>query len=166
MNTLCLFDLCPDIEELIVDELKVLTKYRKAVKEFKLRIKLGHKSLTRNYKKSNTRTYFGSTGKPVYGTPRNLIHTLFPDYGKHDNKYGKYHEDRGAMQLCEYADIHGYKYDAFANRLYESHWTVYCATKPVKEMNVQTLNETLTELGAKRFKSKKKYDKIKLLMKY
>ena len=158
-----LFDICPDLEELIVDELKVLTKYRDAVKEFKTRMELGKKALNLNYKDHNNvgSLWRATTYKIRYGMPRNIIHTLFPKYGKQDNTFGSYYK-RSPMRISELVNIHGFLFNG-RNDAYEK-WSYERANH--YDMNVENLNKVLTELGAKRFKSKKKPDKIKLLMKY
>ncbi len=156
-----LFDICPDLEELIVDELKVLTKYRDAVKEFKTRMELGRKALNLNFKDKDTSFFYRQT-KLYYGMPRNIIHTLFPKYGKQNNSYGSYYKS-SPMRYKEFANIHGFLYNADPER-YQKFLTGEGASS--LEVNVENLNKVLTELGAKRFKSKKKDDKVKLLMKY
>lgn len=162
LNPMSLFDICPDIEELIVDELKVLTKYRDAVKEFKTRMELGRKALNINFKdhRSDNRMY--RSPKLYYGIGRNIIHTLFPKYGKQYNSYGSYYKS-SPMKYKELVNIHGFLYDSRPER-YQKFLTGEGASS--LEVNVENLNKVLTELGAKRFKSKKKDDKIKLLMKY
>jgi len=163
LNPMSLFDICPDLEELIVDELKVLTKYRDAVKEFKTRMVLGRKALNINIKDHNSNTAFYRRPKLYYGMPRNIIHTLFPKYGKQNNTYGSYYKS-SPMRISEIVNIHGFlfngRYDAYEK------WESSYSRPNHYEMTVENLNKVLTELGAKRFKSKKKADKIKLLMKY
>ena len=158
-----LFDICPDLEELIVDELKVLTKYRDAVKEFKTRMELGKKALNLNYKDHNNvgSLWRATTYKIRYGIPRNIIHTLFPKYGKQNNHHGSYYQSL-PMKYVEMANIHGFLY-SFGGQEYDKWWS---RRDSGRTMTVENLNKVLTELGATKFKSKKKPDKIKLLMKY
>ena len=163
-----LFDICPDLEELIVDELKVLTKYRGAVKEFKTRMLLGKKALAINSRKKNKHNDSRVRGpKITYGIPRNIIHTLFPHYGRQDNNWGHYCKN-GMMKYKELANIHGFLYDPFGTHVgYGDTWyTNYAGPHSPGVMTVENINKVLTELGATKFKSKKKSDKIKLLMKY
>ena len=159
MTNMTIFDLCPDIEEIIQRELDVLLKFREATKELKLRIKLNEKSIKACDEANNgpvQRLY----GVPVVGMPRILLYSLFPYICKKKTFYGEYNKILAhSLKNVEYANIHGFMYNCNYNR-YEpnSKWENDCT--------MTLIDDKLTELGEKRFKSKKKEHKIKLLMKY
>lgn len=149
MTAMTIFDLCPDIEELIQQELDVLLKFREATKELKLRIKLNEKSMKacdKSIKKYSS----------YVGIPRILLFSLFPYIGQKTYSYNAYND---SFKKVECANIHGFMYNCNYNR-YEpnSKWENDCT--------MTLIDDKLTELGEKRFKSKKKEHKIKLLMKY
>jgi len=150
MNTMTIFDLCPDIEELIQQELDVLLKFREATKELKLRIKLNEKSMKACDKSSN------KYGSPVVGMPRILLYSLFPYIVKKTTWYCEYNK---SFKNVEYANIHGFLYNCNYERYSpNSKWYGDCT--------MTMIDDKLTDLVEKRFKSKKKEHKIKLLMKY
>tara|TARA_R100000935_G_C2747752_1_gene128501 strand:- start:53 stop:502 length:450 start_codon:yes stop_codon:yes gene_type:complete len=147
-----LFDICPDIEELIVDELNVLLKFREAAQELKLRIKLNERSIKAAHKEHNR--YYGGQNT---GMPRIILYSLFPYMGKKtSHHYSHYNQ---SFKKVECANIHGFLYDAKYNRYSPNEkWKNNCT--------IDLIDAKLTEIGATKFKSKKKADKIKLLMKY
>ena len=150
MTNMTIFDLCPDIEEMIQQELNVLLKFREAAKELKLRIKLNDKSIKACDK------HYKRYGSHDVGMPRILLHSLFPHIGKNIMYHNDYSE---SFKKVECANIHGFMYNSNYSRDSPISKWVYGAT-------MDEIDDKLTELGEKRFKSKKKDHKIKLLMKY
>jgi hypothetical protein len=149
---MCLFDLCPDIEELITNELAVLLKFREATAEFKLRMNLNSKSLKKRIRPPE-RLYSKIRYSPV---GPNILKCCFPFSGDHyDYQWGVRNEEK-----IRNPNIHGFIWakNGKDNWLHHDWWG--------NEVSVVNLNKTLTELGAKKFKSKKKSDKIKMLMNY
>ncbi len=113
-----IFDLSPDIEELIQDELDVLLKFREATKELKHRMKLSSKSIREYDKMVNLREHREeSTWTDRVGMPRILIKVLFPYVGKtlDTNKYN------ATFKNVEHPNIHGF--------LYDWKWSRYNGTK-------------------------------------
>lgn len=158
-NQMCLFDLCPDIEELITNELAVLLKFREATAEFKLRMLLNSKSLKKKIRPPE-RCHW--TRKMKYSpVGPNILKCLFPFVGEHQDYSWDVRDDKYVSN----PNIHGYIYRSNTREMYGSKWIVDHKRGGV-EMTVENINKTLTELGAKKFKSKKKDDKIKLLMNY
>ena len=152
-NQMCLFDLCPDIEELITNELAVLLKFREATAEFKLRMLLNSKPLKKQIKPPE-RFYDQVRYSPV---GPNILKCCFPFMGRHFQYQWKYSNEEKVRN----PNIHGFIWAKNGgDRDYYTPWI------GMKDMNVKNLDETLTELGAKKFKSKKKDDKIKMLMNY
>jgi hypothetical protein len=167
-----LVDLCPDIMEIIGKEVEVLTAIRGCSKELKLRMELNKKSLHLKHKEENYNNFRMGWAEEYrqVGMPRLLLRCLFPYCGQRvygDNYYGN-----SVFRTSESANIHGYlwKHKHQNERVYGSEsrgcWRQYDLARGLKEVNVANLNDTLTELGEKKFKSKKKDDKIKLLMKH
>jgi len=150
MNNMTIFDLCPDIEEMIQQELNVLLKFREAAKELKLRIKLNEKSI------KSCDKHYNRYGSHDVGMPRILKYSLFPYIGKNLMYHNDYNE---AFKKVECANIHGFLYNSKYNRYSPM-------SKWVDGATMDEMDDKLTELGEKRFKSKKKEHKIKLLMKY
>ena len=150
-GAMSLFDICPDIEGLIQDELNILLKFREATKEFKLRLKLNNKSM-KKYKEKH-----GSCNN----VSRMIIHTLFPYCG---DKLSSSAEERRIKHKTENADIHGFKWSGILIITWGDHfkrWGNY-ESSPTHD----DLNHKLEELGYKKFKSKKKQQKINLLLKH
>ncbi len=153
LKPMCVFDLCLDIEELIQQELNVLLKFRDAAKELKLRMKLNVKSMKACDKSSN------KYGRKDVGIPRILLFSLFPYIVNKKTWYGEYNKSFESGEKVECANIHGFLYNCNYNR-YEPN------SKWVNDCTMTMIDDKLTELGEKRFKSKNKDHKIKLLMKY
>tara|TARA_R110000824_G_scaffold157869_1_gene331396 strand:+ start:559 stop:1077 length:519 start_codon:yes stop_codon:yes gene_type:complete len=167
LKPVTVFDLCPDIEWLIENELKVLLKFREAVKEFKLRMKLNSKGIHQ--------ASLGVLGSPAYRNwftstnqrrhtrhpdPFNhLIHILFPYSGI--QRWDAANVDCWHVQML---DFHGINFESRSR----NHWTNHSLDLNTKNRfeceTHDSLNEVLTRLGYKRFKSKKKADKIKMIM--
>jgi len=149
-GAMSVFDLCPDIEGLIQDELNILLKFREATKEFKLRLKLNNKSI-KKYKEK---------GSCLNCTSRIIIHTLFPYCGDKLTSF----DERKIKYKTETADIYGFKWSG----IFTFNWGEdrdrwgYGETAPTHD----DLNDKLEELGYKKFKSKKKQQKINLLLKH
>jgi len=147
---MCLFDLCPDIEGLIQDELDVLLKFREATKEFKLRLKLNERSMKKFKQRYSVITpgHGWRFRKPV-NIGEMIMDCLYPCISKHPIC----REKRGA-------NIHGFYWTSnYRLGVSLGDWTC-------QNLTHQDLNDKLTELGYTRFKSKKKPDKIKLLLKH
>jgi len=157
-NQMCLFDLCPDIEELITNELAVLLKFREATAEFKLRMLLNSKPLKKKIRPpERLRDWRGREQVRYSPVGPSILKCLFPFMGKHTFEYGGV----GCEHKVRNPNIHGFIWAKNSiDREYHTNWI------GMKDMNVKNLDETLTELGAKKFKSKKKDDKIKMLMNY
>ena len=167
-----LVDLCPDIMDIIGKEVEVLTAIRGCSKELKLRMELNKKSLHLKHKEENYNNFTGTWVEEhkQIGMPRLLLKCLFPYTGK--RVYDSMYYDNSVFKKSECANIHGFlwQHKHFSHRYYvhatRGNWRQYDIDPGFKEVNVANLNATLTELGEKKFKSKKKDDKIKLLMKH
>ncbi len=145
-----LFDICPDIEGLIQDELNILLKFREATKEFKLRLKLNNKSM-KKYK---------DVHRSCNSVSRIIIHSLFPYYGA---RCGPFREMSELKYKTENADIHGFKWSGI---IIYSGWPEPAEQWGYNSPTHDDLNDKLQELGYKKFKSKKKQHKINLLLKH
>lgn len=149
LKPMCLFDLCPDIEGLIQDELDVLLKFREATKEFKLRLKLNEKSI-KGYVKEQGGFY--RRHKPV-NISKMIMECILPYVGRRG-------VDSVGHTRNKYANIHGFRWTN--KKFYDGSNNPKWWSEPTHE----ELNDKLTELGYTRFKSKKKPHKIKLLLKH
>jgi len=150
LKPMCLFDLCPDIEGLIQDELDVLLKFREAIKEFKLRIKLNEKCM-KGYVK-NKHSCLVRRNKQL-NISKMIMECILPYVGARGVR------NKGHT-FNKYANIHGFRWTnkKFWDGGYRPSWLI--------EPTHEELNDKLTELGYTRFKSKKKPDKLKLLLKH
>ena len=136
-------DLAFDIEELITQELDVLLKFRKTTKQFKDLVEQNKNNLKR-MKRLDSEEY------RAWLMRNNSNHYLrIATCGTHK----KMHLPRNP-----YPSIYGFIYESEVGRDHNHRGNLQVT-------NAQ-LNDKLTELGAKRFKSKKKLEKIKLLMSY
>jgi hypothetical protein len=152
MNSICLFDLAPDIEELITQELDVLLGFRKATKHFKDLIKYNKNNLKRMdtiLQKLMGRQHQNKYLAMVTSGTQTRIHT--PNIQLNPSIYGFIYSSSMHQSWHNWVGV-GY-------RIHYSHHGELEAT-------VAQLNDKLTELGATKFKSKDKSAKIKLLMSY
>jgi hypothetical protein len=173
LKPVTVFDLCPDIEGLIMDELKVLLKFREASKELKLRIHLNKKSLKKKENDTNGRYVRG------LDTPFNTLqHVLFPFLSKTTFDSANSCMRPGCIIKSEKMNIHGI---VFTPLVRKANWGNAVVSPDVmnrdamqRETTIAELNEILTMLTtaepriglAKKFKSKSKAEKIKMLMNY
>ena len=141
-------DLPFDIEEIITKELDVLLAFRKSTKHFKDLIKFNKRPLKKMIKSNQNESSF--------------IHT---------NPYLKMvmcgeHKRVNSPQLLPM--IHGFTYISVMerNNYYNFNHNARTHRGGLNNFNatVAQLNDKLTELGAKKFKSKNRQEKINLLM--
>jgi len=149
-----IFDLCPDIEGLIIEELEVLLKFREAAQELKLRIRLSEKALKKQAKRRASHS----------SIPRgfnSLQHVLFPYMNTQHS-----HTHNAAFPRDQTIDIHGIKYYS-SKKLYHDTTngpSIFSKSSFEQQTTHLKLNETLTMLGARKFKSQKKDQKIKMII--
>jgi hypothetical protein len=159
LKPMTVFDICPDIEGLIEDELNVLLKFREATREFKLRIGLNKRIFDRIDREEQRDKYDNELN------PHNcVIRVLFP-YIRKTNWFNNGYSMPKELRKAESLNIHGFVFES-RERYRMNVDDPDIKTKDAIEdtSDNANLNTTLTMLGAKRFKSKKKAEKIKLLL--
>ena len=130
-------DLPFDIEEIITTELDVLLSFRKSTKHFKDLIKFNKRAL----KKMNGSYLWNRSNNPYL----KMVMCGEQNYVRPPSTHGS---------------IYGFNFISYVGRMYNQDIAHRCEL----EVTVAQLNDKLTELGAKRFKSKSKKEKINLLM--
>tara|TARA_R110000824_G_scaffold389052_1_gene584898 strand:- start:2799 stop:3263 length:465 start_codon:yes stop_codon:yes gene_type:complete len=136
-------DLAFDIEELITQELDVLLKFRKTTKQFKDLVEQNKNNLKRMKR-------LDSEQNQGYWRTTSNHYLKLATCGTHK----KMHLPRNPMPT-----IYGFTYQSciyMRNQVLTHHGLL--------EVTIAQLNDKLTELGATRFKSKNKKEKINLLM--
>ena len=138
-------DLAFDIEELITQELDVLLKFRKTTKQFKDLVEQNKNNLKRMKRLESE--------SPGYWRNDSNHYLKLATCGTHK----RMHLPRNPMP-----SIYGFTFMSEVGR-----WFNQAPThRGNLEVTIAQLNDKLTELGATRFKSKNKKEKIKLLMSY
>ena len=139
-----LFDLCDDILELIEVELRPRLKYNQVVREFK--DPRFHKAANRVFKQISDREVHPG---------RQYVRVIYPTLGG----FSYWCIDRFK---CEDINLHGMLIRTTA-RHYNT--DVHVSSKySVRDYTHDDIDDILTSLGATRFKSRKKHDKIAMIM--
>lgn len=168
MNANSLFDLAPDIEGIIVKELGVFLKFRECVKEFKGIVsnpdtKSRHKKFILRFQEpTSILRYEAESGLPLHHYPERHTETCIRNAWSLLNNKGTYWPYY-LRQVVPSPKIHGFLYTGTWDNI---HRRCETGSQMKLEATCVQLDAKLSELGAKGYKSKRKREKIKLLMSY